>query len=106
MSHHTNFFTRGREIWLGGSSAKIYHRGLMRISIKTVYLGVIALALLLPAQTLKATGTGIEPIYNFNSSTTAPHGDEPTDPLIQANDGNFYGTTFHGGPSGDGTVFK
>jgi uncharacterized repeat protein (TIGR03803 family) len=26
--------------------------------------------------------------------------------LIQGNDGDFYGTTFNGGPSNDGTLFK
>ena len=37
---------------------------------------------------------------------SAPRGPtEPRDTLIQATDGNFYGTTFEGG-AGSGTVFK
>lgn len=34
------------------------------------------------------------------------HGVSPTGPLIQAKDGNFYGTTFGGGANNFGTVFK
>jgi uncharacterized repeat protein (TIGR03803 family) len=33
-------------------------------------------------------------------------GDSPADPLIQATDGNFYGTTYSGGTLGGGTVFE
>ncbi len=34
------------------------------------------------------------------------HGDQPYSPLIQGNDGNFYGTITGGGSTGLGTVFK
>src|SRR5205809_7255222 len=37
---------------------------------------------------------------------TSSDGTYPTGGLIQARDGNFYGTTVGGGSSGDGTVFK
>jgi uncharacterized repeat protein (TIGR03803 family) len=35
-----------------------------------------------------------------------PNGFEPTAALVQGTDGNFYGTTFSGGGSSDGTIFK
>jgi uncharacterized repeat protein (TIGR03803 family) len=44
-------------------------------------------------------------LYNFDQT----NGEEPIGPLIQASDGNFYGTTFTGGPGGDlgaGVIFK
>jgi uncharacterized repeat protein (TIGR03803 family) len=37
---------------------------------------------------------------------SGPDGWTPTSSLIQASDGDFYGTTSGGGPSGKGTVFK
>jgi len=39
-------------------------------------------------------------------SFTGANGAQPIAPLIQATDGNFYGTTTNGGTSGFGTVFK
>lgn len=35
-----------------------------------------------------------------------PHGSYPASTLFRAPDGSFYGTTFRGGPSDQGTVFK
>lgn len=40
------------------------------------------------------------------ASFTGANGAQPVAPLIQATDGNFYGTTTNGGASGYGTVFK
>jgi uncharacterized repeat protein (TIGR03803 family) len=34
------------------------------------------------------------------------HGEQPQDPLVQATDGNFYGTTHYGGTSSNGSVFR
>jgi len=47
------------------------------------------------------TGT-LKTAYSFKFSDGAI----PTGGVIQATDGNFYGTTFDGGASGDGTVFQ
>jgi uncharacterized repeat protein (TIGR03803 family) len=44
-------------------------------------------------------------IYNFCAITYCPDGADPTAPLIQATDGNFYGTVPGGGANNSGTVF-
>lgn len=52
----------------------------------------------------KMTPTGtLTPLYSF---TGGSDGDNPGSPLLQGSDGNFYGTTYQGGPAGAGTVFK
>ena len=45
-------------------------------------------------------------LYGFCSQTNCTDGANPTSALIEANDGNFYGTTTKGGANNDGTVFK
>src|SRR6516225_5943226 len=45
-------------------------------------------------------------IYNFCSQANCVDGTSPEGGLIQATDGNFYGTTVWGGANDDGTVFK
>ncbi|MEA3172613.1 MAG: hypothetical protein QOF42_24, partial [Gammaproteobacteria bacterium] len=51
-----------------------------------------------------ACGPGTESvIYSFDAS---PDGVDPRANAIQGSDGNFYGTTYSGGASGLGTVFK
>ena len=51
----------------------------------------------------KMTPTGaLTTLVSFNGA----NGNSPQAPLIQANDGNFYGTTKYGGASGRGTVFQ
>src|SRR5215472_8935672 len=45
---------------------------------------------------------GVSTLFSFSGT---PDGAHPTG-LIQASDGNFYGTTIGGGANGDGTVFK
>jgi uncharacterized repeat protein (TIGR03803 family) len=51
--------------------------------------------------------------YNITTNTltnihtfTNSDGNGPNGTLLQASDGNFYGTTFFGGTTGDGTVFR
>jgi uncharacterized repeat protein (TIGR03803 family) len=45
-------------------------------------------------------------LYSFCSHSDCSDGYLPLAVLVQARDGNFYGTTLIGGASGDGTVFK
>jgi uncharacterized repeat protein (TIGR03803 family) len=53
----------------------------------------------------KITPAGVESVlYSFAGGTT--DGGRPQAALLQASDGNFYGTTNQGGASGNGTVFK
>jgi uncharacterized repeat protein (TIGR03803 family) len=44
-------------------------------------------------------------LWTFCSQSGCPDGFGPST-LIQATDGNFYGTTYFGGANGDGTLFK
>lgn len=53
----------------------------------------------------KITPSGTETVlYSFAGGAT--DGSTPQGGLIQASDGNFYGTTVNGGASNDGTVFR
>jgi uncharacterized repeat protein (TIGR03803 family) len=45
-------------------------------------------------------------IYSFCAQTGCTDGEHPAAGLVQATDGNFYGTTTYGGANGGGTVFK
>ena len=45
-------------------------------------------------------------LYSFGSQPNGTDGASPQAGLVQATDGNFYGTTQYGGTDGEGTVFK
>jgi uncharacterized repeat protein (TIGR03803 family) len=71
-------------------------------------LTVLRVTLALAAGVLVSAGavsaqTNLNLVHAFASENGPAH---PSGPLIQATDGNFYGTTFSGGASGFGTVFK
>jgi uncharacterized repeat protein (TIGR03803 family) len=51
-------------------------------------------------------GGTLTTLYSFCSQSGCTDGATPPAGLIQATDGNFYGTTFTGGANNDGTVFK
>ena len=45
-------------------------------------------------------------LYNFCSKPACTDGENPVAPLIQAANGNFYGTTYYGGPYLAGSAFE
>ncbi len=51
-------------------------------------------------------GGTLTTLYSFCSQSGCSDGEAPYAGLIQGTDGNFYGTTFYGGASFGGTVFK
>ena len=51
-------------------------------------------------------GGTLTTLYSFCSQSECTDGQEPFAGLIQATDGNFYGTTQLGGAQGDGTAFE
>jgi uncharacterized repeat protein (TIGR03803 family) len=55
----------------------------------------------------RITASGmLETVHSFCSESGCADGRSPIAGLIQATDGNLYGTTFLGGASGGGTVFR
>jgi uncharacterized repeat protein (TIGR03803 family) len=55
----------------------------------------------------KITSTGtLTTLYSFCSQGGCPDGELPEAALVQATDGNLYGTSFGGGANGSGTVFE
>jgi uncharacterized repeat protein (TIGR03803 family) len=60
-----------------------------------------------PGTVFKVTSKGVlTTLYNFCSQTGCPDGELPYAGLVQASDGNFYGTTIYGGTNNGGTIFK
>jgi uncharacterized repeat protein (TIGR03803 family) len=55
----------------------------------------------------KITPSGtLTTLYSFCSRINCTDGYQPTAALVQADNGNFYGTTYYGGANRRGTVFK
>jgi uncharacterized repeat protein (TIGR03803 family) len=55
----------------------------------------------------KITPSGtLTTLYSFCSQSDCADGELPAAALVQATDGNFYGTTLYGGANGYGTAFK
>jgi uncharacterized repeat protein (TIGR03803 family) len=53
--------------------------------------------------TIQTNGTGYQILYSF---TNNPDGATPQETLIQGSDGALYGTTYNGGTSNRGVIFK
>jgi uncharacterized repeat protein (TIGR03803 family) len=55
----------------------------------------------------KITTTGVlTTLHSFCSQSSCADGQEPAAPLVEATDGDFYGTTYQGGTYDYGTIFK
>jgi uncharacterized repeat protein (TIGR03803 family) len=54
---------------------------------------------------LTPSGT-LTTLHSFCSQAGCPDGEFPYSGLVQATDGNFYGTTYEGGTNNGGTIFK
>ncbi len=52
------------------------------------------------------SGGQLTTLYSFCAQTGCPDGAYPSTGLVQASDGNFYGTTYEGGASNYGTIFR
>jgi len=48
----------------------------------------------------------VSTLHNFCTATNCPDGEDPYGSLLQAYDGNFYGTTILGGAYGNGVIFR
>jgi uncharacterized repeat protein (TIGR03803 family) len=60
-----------------------------------------------PGTVFKITPAGkLITLYSFCSQSSCTDGSGPMGGLVQATNGNFYGTTFFGGTNGAGTVFE
>src|SRR6185369_3171363 len=69
---------------------------------KDVIARVLSLtAVLLACGSGSAFGFEPQTVHNFQVSPGTVNGN-----LVEGPDGNFYGTTSHGGPLGNGTVFR
>src|SRR5579884_1517985 len=53
-----------------------------------------------------ACATALTTLHVFNSTPPYTDGAQPHSGLVLGRDGNFYGTTFYGGASDTGTIFK
>jgi uncharacterized repeat protein (TIGR03803 family) len=71
----------------------------MKKQVKRLIIIILALSVGIP---LVSAQTFI-PLYSF---TDGNDGANPFASLVQASDGNFYGTTFYGGTNGYGTIFQ
>jgi uncharacterized repeat protein (TIGR03803 family) len=58
------------------------------------------------ATAIGSSAQTLSTIYNFCSQTNCTDGQYPLGRLVQATDGNFYGTAYVGGANTAGTVFK
>jgi uncharacterized repeat protein (TIGR03803 family) len=71
---------------------------------KTRHLIIAVILLVLAGRVFTADAQTVTNLYTFGSFPS--DGTQPFAGLVQGRDGNFYGTTYHGGTNNDGTVFR
>jgi uncharacterized repeat protein (TIGR03803 family) len=87
--------------------AKPYYGGLVQASDGNFYGTTYGGGAKNGGTTFKITPNGVlSTLYSFCSLANCADGTAPTAGLVQATDGNFYGTTYSGGQFADGTVFR
>ena len=72
------------------------------LAVKPFSLIIVSILLIMGGWALKASAQTLTTLYSFSGSDGAV----PIAALVQAGDGNFYGTTYAGGRTGNGTVFR
>src|ERR1700676_5156816 len=65
---------------------------------------MVVILLVLAGRAFNAGAQTETNLYTFGSFPN--DGTQPFAGLVQSRDGNFYGTTYHGGANDDGTVFR
>ena len=74
---------------------------LVLLAVKILCI-IVSSLLILDGWALKVSAQTLTTLYSFGG----PDGTTPIASLVQADDGNFYGTTYAGGGTGNGTVFR
>jgi len=82
--------------WLSGTT--------LRAASATLALAAVLVSAVIAAQVAQAQS--LTTLYSFCSQGGCTDGTYPNGGLVQATDGNLYGTTATGGANGVGTVFK
>jgi uncharacterized repeat protein (TIGR03803 family) len=77
--------------------------GTYSVLITNSFGSVTSAVAVLNVTSVSKAGVTVETLYSFNTNA---FGVNPYAGLLQANDGNFYGTAWRGGTNGDGTVFR
>ena len=81
--------------------------GLVQATNGNFYGTTLSGGVFLEGTVFKITPSGaLTTLYSFCAQTNCTDGQAPSAGLVQATDGNFYGTTEVGGANGQGTVFK
>jgi uncharacterized repeat protein (TIGR03803 family) len=94
----------GRYSFTGGFDGANPYAPLIEAADHTLYGTNYAGTTLTFGRVFKLAGGVVSVVHTFAGG--ASDGASPTAPLVQANDGNFYGTTRFGGASNKGTAFR
>ena len=73
---------------------------------KVSFSNMVCLVLLFCATAIASPAQTLTTLYSFCGQPECVDGETPIATVVQATDGNFYGTTFEGGTYNAGTIFK